>query len=131
MKLRSGHTKPKFFVVASTQPLCTFLINSKPHPWAATREHVQETQYLLRVRNYQEFLHHDSYLDCYEVEALMTYDQLERLVSNSPRCYKGRLSDRDLTAMRARIDMSVSIVRGVKSQILAEVDDCLSGNQTP
>lgn len=85
-------TKPKFLVLVGDRDpdYLMFIVNSRMHPFVASRPHLAQCQVTIDAANHP-FLDHDSQVACNEVLALKRTDVLRELAGDVS-CIKGQVS---------------------------------------
>lgn len=103
----------KYVVVAGTsrsqEELCVVLINSKAAYGAAAC--YAEMQYKLRKEDYEDFLTHDSYVDCAKPKAIKTS---KVIVKRTQRI--GRMSNKDLESIMSILSSNKLLKSSFRSE---------------
>ncbi|MEP6889481.1 MAG: hypothetical protein ABI955_02145 [Nitrospirota bacterium] len=92
--------KHKFIVIGRAQsPTLVFLINSAINPWLQARPHLRDCQVGICQCDHDDFLTHDSFLDCTQVEQRVSLEQLEQTMMDDVTSFKGWLTAHEREAV--------------------------------
>lgn len=81
--------REKYVLLAHTDTRCLlFIINSRIHPYIASRPYLAQAQVQIDVSNYP-FLDHDSYMNCSEVIDSVDVEEIRRQVLDDLSRVKG------------------------------------------
>jgi hypothetical protein len=110
--------KPKFFVVATLQPLKCFVINSQPTAFQLADP--KRLAALTPIRADQHpFLVYDSYVGCNALFSEYDEPALQAVLAKNPSAFRGVLHQDAITAVRATIANSVLLSPVRKRELLA------------
>ncbi len=105
--------KHKFIVIGrALPPTIVFLINSDISPWLQARPHLRDCQVGLLKSDHNDFLTHDSFLDCTQGERRVSLEQLEQAMMEDVMNFKGWLTARE----REAVFYAVGVCRTLSAQ---------------
>lgn len=105
--------KHKFIVIGRTlPPTIVFLINSDISPWLQARPHLRDCQVGILKSDHNDFLTHDSFLDCTQAERRVSLEQLEQVMMDDLTSFKGWVTARE----REAVLYAVGVCRTLSAQ---------------
>lgn len=102
--------KPKFFVVASSDPMLMFLINSEISPFMHSRPPLLAVQVSLAASEHA-FLKYDSYLDGHHLSFEYQREALLKRLELEPSVRIGQLSESARSAVASMLPKARSLKR--------------------
>jgi hypothetical protein len=123
--------KMKFFVVARTQPLWMFLINSNLTVFALSKPRYIDACPVLRRAEHAGFLTHDSYLGCDQRPSHEYNDeQIEKKLQSDPAVRVGRLSNIAIAEILASLKTNRLVPRKYLNELVPLWQQVLESGNT-
>lgn len=110
---RSYDTKYKFVIVVAAARsndnyLCVFINSNQARPYL-----IRKFQPCFEVNDRRTYLHHTSYIDCYDPEEF-TERELQKSIDTNPKNFLGKASDEDLDLIKDLVKENPQIPKGLK-----------------
>ncbi|HMX25833.1 MAG TPA: hypothetical protein PLD20_24520 [Blastocatellia bacterium] len=114
-----------FLLVANTEPLSLFIINSKKPSLAVSNPHVDECQVLIEYVNHTSVVEHDCYIDCFQTCQKFSLEEIKEQVVNDPSRIKGTVSNDVLTLVYKAVMKAKKMSVNHKKPILKAIEEIL------
>ncbi len=114
--------KEKRLMIASVNPdFLLFLINSEVPNFKEKSPHLKVQQISLKVNDNQEFLDHDSWLDCSEVFREFSVNEVKEILLNDTSRILGKLNDDTISKLMDSVSDSETLEQRHINAILSDI----------
>ncbi len=114
--------KEKRLVIASINPeLLLFVINTDIPRFKEKTPHLKRQQISLKVKDNQEFLDHDSWLDCSEAFREFNIGEVKEILLNDTSRILGKLSDEIISQVMDVVSESETLEQRHINAILSDI----------